>query len=226
MSATLQELNQQETLVEGSVNLSLSLLRDFFKTIDPAMPVEVLKETLIDFLVALLTETRGQVSADAFSFYQEQRDKFPDLEPLTNFIEPEIPVNEEQVTGSVKWAVDPIYKAEDDAFTKTLENLEDTVDRLVRDAEQETILAILEEDPEPVGWYRIPEPNACTFCIMLGSRSVSYTGFEEAGGETKYHSNCRCRVAPFFPGDSFPDGYDPKALKKQWEEETGRSKAA
>ena len=53
----------------------------------------------------------------------------------------------------------------------------------------------VKRDPRPPRWARIPEPDACAFCMMLATRGAVYASAESAGdGINRYHSRCRCDV--------------------------------
>lgn len=55
------------------------------------------------------------------------------------------------------------------------------------------------EDSNFVGWQRIPEAGACTFCRTLASRGSAYTSkasAEQTSKALKYHRSCRCRAEP------------------------------
>ena len=42
-------------------------------------------------------------------------------------------------------------------------------------------------------YARVPEPGACSWCLMLASRGAAYVGSQSAFGEMgRYHDNCRC----------------------------------
>ena len=43
-------------------------------------------------------------------------------------------------------------------------------------------------------WRRVPEPNACDFCLTLASRGAVYHTKITAAGK-RYHRMCRCTAA-------------------------------
>lgn len=54
-------------------------------------------------------------------------------------------------------------------------------------------------DTNFVGWRRVPETGACSFCLMLASRGAAYTSkatAEQSSKALRYHRNCRCRSEP------------------------------
>lgn len=54
-------------------------------------------------------------------------------------------------------------------------------------------------DTNFVGWRRVPEAGACSFCLMLATRGAAYTSkatAEQTSKALRYHRNCRCRSEP------------------------------
>jgi hypothetical protein len=80
-------------------------------------------------------------------------------------------------------------------------------ERLVLDAGRNTVIDNAERDRKAKGWARIPEPGACSFCLMLATRGAVYRS--EASGGFKTHDNCRCHVEPVF------NAYEPSAAVRQ-----------
>lgn len=218
MTATLDQLQEQEGLVEGTVSLALSITQDYFSSLGKVTG-DVLRNGLLTFLPELLTNSREQVSLDTINFYESLRSEAnvsgrgPDLAPLQD-------LNMDALESSIRWAVGPAFETDEQTqdLMKALDQVEDVVDRWTREAEIDTLLDAIELDEEPVAWYRVNEPNSCTFCLMCASRGPVYDSAETAGKYKTYHRKCRCRCLPLFKGEPLVDGYDPKALYKQWQE--------
>lgn len=85
----------------------------------------------------------------------------------------------------------------------TLAYLSGTVDKCVKQQARDTLAFNAERDPK-ARYARIPDGNACDFCLMLGSRGFVYHSEESAGGSahgTKwdtYHPYCNCQIAVTF----------------------------
>lgn len=80
------------------------------------------------------------------------------------------------------------------------------------------------KDPDPgVYWAYVPEPGACAFCIMQGSRGWMDTS-SNPEGKIKFHDNCRCKVVA--SKDKHVEGYDPKALKEQYEQAKSKAESS
>lgn len=83
-------------------------------------------------------------------------------------------------------------------------------------------------DPDKPKFARVPQgEKTCDFCIMLASRGPVYLTEESAGAFTKFHTNCDCKVVPFW-GKSGKggwksrgmtvEGYDPDRYFAQYRE--------
>jgi hypothetical protein len=75
-------------------------------------------------------------------------------------------------------------------------------ERQVLDAGRDTIVGNAQRDRKAKSWARIPEPGACSFCLMLATRGAVY---KETTVGFKSHDNCRCHVEPVFTA------YEPSA---------------
>jgi len=80
-------------------------------------------------------------------------------------------------------------------------------ERLVLDTGRNTVIDSAQRDPKAKGWARIPEPGACSFCLMLATRGAVYRS--ESTADFKSHDNCRCHVEPVFTA------YEPSAAVRQ-----------
>lgn len=82
---------------------------------------------------------------------------------------------------------------------------------------RDTTVRAVAEDPAALGWARIPQPDACPFCLMLATRSVDAevlyaskqtaartTGRSKRGAGQSYHDHDRCEVVAVFSEDWQP----------------------
>lgn len=78
--------------------------------------------------------------------------------------------------------------------------------RHVLNGGREAGLAVAQGDPRALGYYRVPKPNACFFCLALASRGIDYKGdsFDasdprfEGSGTVKVHDSCGCVMLPAY----------------------------
>lgn len=103
------------------------------------------------------------------------------------------PVGFEQAKGSFEWAMNTSRDATGE-FDKqlALRKLAGITNRLVAQPARRTVMQAVEK--AGTAYARIPEPGACSFCLMLASRGAVYSKdtvlFKQIG--EKYHDNCRC----------------------------------
>lgn len=125
----------------------------------------------------------------------------------------------EQIAQAVDWAVQPLWSSDvlaepateagSTAIADAKARLAASSERLVLDAGRDTVIDNAQRDRKAKGWARIPEPEACSFCLMLATRGAVYRS--EATADFKSHDNCRCHVEPVFTA------YEPSAAVRQAE---------
>ena len=79
------------------------------------------------------------------------------------------------------------------------------------------------KNADGVYWAYVPEPGACAFCIMQGSRGWMDTS-SNPEGKIKFHDNCRCKVVA--SKDKHIEGYDPKALLEQYKQMKSKAESS
>lgn len=127
----------------------------------------------------------------------------------------------EQVDVNVRWSLagpDPEVR------------LESAVERLALNAGRESMVGFTNQDSKARGWARVPRPDACAFCRMLGTRGAVYKSADTAGrtaanagftgdGLFKFHDNCHCTVEPLF-GAAYEPVAHVRADQELWAEAT------
>lgn len=78
-----------------------------------------------------------------------------------------------------------------------------TLERHVVQAGRDAVLDAASEDPQAVGFARVPSgAETCAFCLMLASRGAVYKSEQTArfkdGTRDPYHNNCDCVIVPVF----------------------------
>ena len=93
----------------------------------------------------------------------------------------------------------------------------DTVGRLVKQAGADTMLQNAKRDHAQFAW--IPMGDTCAFCLTLASRGWQYQSAKtmKNGHAEHIHANCNCEYCIRFDGKSTVEGYDPDALKAQYD---------
>lgn len=115
-------------------------------------------------------------------------------------IVPNYTINDVQLRRTLEWAVRPL---ENGLIEQVESQLSGAAQRYVSQGARDTIY----EATRGAGtqYARVPRPDACAFCLMLGSRGAVYasefTATRTTGRSTarsgrpageKYHDNCRC----------------------------------
>ena len=191
--------------------LALTALADYWAQLD-TQDADATRDALLVF-VPLLVAEYGEVAATvAADFYDEARDRSG--VPGRFAASLGTPVDAEQVTRDVRWAVGPLYSRTSPDPVSALGLLSQKVDERALQPGRDTIARSTRRDPAGPRWARVPVGKTCAFCLMLASRGATYRSEETAAG--RYHGHCDCTPAPFWPKDPYPDGYDPDALYEQY----------
>lgn len=89
----------------------------------------------------------------------------------------------------------------------------------IKRAAGDTVMANAKADPRKVRFARVPTgAETCGFCMMLASRGFVYASAKTAGENGHYHANCDCRIVPSFDDSTTVEGYDPYAIREEWQE--------
>ena len=140
---------------------------------------------------AIIQEYGIQAAAEAVDFLILRRSLDDELRflPTPQMAEP---ATDEQILGSLSWAVsDSRYDEVVDQAAMTAK-LQGIVNRLVRQPAHGTVIGAVLRDG--TGYARVPEPGACSFCLMLASRGAVYSreSVLKAKNKPRYHDHCRC----------------------------------
>lgn len=140
---------------------------------------------------------------------------------------PADPPTVEQIAQTVDWAVQPLWNSNvlaaatgqpeapptetlpsaDSAIADAKARLAAATEQQVLDAGRNTVVDNAQRDRKAKGWARIPEPGACSFCLMLATRGAVYR--TEQTADFKSHDHCRCHVEPVF------NAYEPSARVRE-----------
>ena len=103
------------------------------------------------------------------------------------------PAGFEQILGSYAWALNTSRTVTGDLDRQlVLRKLAGITNRLVQQPARETVYQATRK--AGTRYARVPEPHACTFCLLLASRGAVYsqdTVLRTEAGK-KYHDNCKC----------------------------------
>jgi hypothetical protein len=154
----------------------------------PSLDLANLRTALPAFKAAVAVEVQRHAQASATLAtrqYRQQRVRAGVSGAFTP--QPADPPPVEQIAQSVDWAVQPLWnsavlgepdtEAEQSAGTAVAEakaRLAASSERLVLDTGRSTVIDNAQRDHQAKGWARVPEPNACSWCLMLATRGAVY----------------------------------------------------
>lgn len=136
------------------------------------------------------------------------------------FPEVALPAEYEQARAGFNWATKQYRRNFDPALLAVARaKLDGVLVRLVAQPAHETkTRATLKAG---TGFARIPEPGACTFCLMLASRGAAYSR-ETVVGLARFHDNCRCVGIEVKDDSQLPQIN--RDLEKLWKEAGNKAK--
>lgn len=102
-----------------------------------------------------------------------------------------------EVTGPVAQKIaaarkKPLDEARDASFTQAA----GAATRQVLTGGRKSLLTLLEEDPQALGWIRVTDGDPCAFCALLASRGPVYRSQETAAFQA--HDHCACTAEPVY----------------------------
>lgn len=174
------------TLAIADTVSALELLKD--------RPVPELAWQLKQTLPAIATTYATVSEQVAVDFYEKSRlaagiDSAFDVVPA-NF-DP-LPALE----SSIGYSIARTIKGTDYATFSSI--LAGSMQRVVNNADRQTISFNVVSDPDGTMYDRVPSANGCAFCVMLAAVAQLRT----SDYFTKYHDYCRCTTVPVFVGQT------------------------
>lgn len=203
---------------QASQSIIADTLGAALKLLWPELDLRNIDKTKPSFFTAVLAMVRHYGNASsvaAAANYRQQR--IAANVPGTFRVPLPTPPPAEQVAPQLNWAISDLYgpttpEKTDAALTK----VQGVAEKIVLDQGRTTTLDAVKKDPRARAWARVPEPGACSFCLMLATRGAVYKTKETAGpnkrgernereglaflgdGKFKVHDHCRCDVEPLF----------------------------
>lgn len=177
---------------------------------------------LLDELTALVTQYNRASAALAADYYDAERDEAGIRRRFTVPVADTPPV--EQLRRSMGWATRDLADDYVD-LDAVLARVDGAAVRAALAGGRDTLVEATEADPQARGYARIPRPDACAFCAMLGLRifgkngriqgvyQSEQTALFKGGSDDKYHDYCRCTAQVIFNGQD----YEPPAHVRAWD---------
>jgi len=199
----------------GLAERDLSLIWARFDSADMA------RDGLIRVLPDLVNVYGSAAATLGADFYDESRDAVK-VAGRFRAIPAELP-DVERTDALARWGVGPLFQAESD-YASALTLVSGGLQRIVANADRESITGSSVADPQARGWQRVGSGASCEFCSMLIGRGSVYS---EAGADFLTHDHCNCGAEPVFEGASSGSARaDEPQADPYWRETNDSFKAA
>jgi len=143
---------------------------------------------LLPRLVAIYGSAAATLGAD---WYDEMR-AAAKVKGRFRAIPAELP-DQGRTDALARWGVTPLFAAEPN-YDMALGMVEGGLQRIISNADRETVTDSAIADPQAVGWQRTGG-GECAFCQMLIDRGAVYS---EASASFDSHDHCKCSAEPNF----------------------------
>jgi hypothetical protein len=223
---TLAEAQAHQQAITDLTTLAQAELVATWRAVDLANPVEV-AEAARDVVPALAVAYSLAGATLAADFYETLRDSAGVAGSFVASLADE--VAPERVDALLGWGLEPLFRrdeAESELLAEehgvkveprpapdpnaALSRLSGGLQRIVANADRDTIAANAERDPAGARWARHASADACAFCRLLATRDAVYRSQTDALRVTKasnkkrplgekYHDDCRCAAIPEWP---------------------------
>ena len=170
------------------VRIAENDLRIVFRQADTADEV---RDALRDVLPRLVTIYGSAAASLAADWYDDLRDE-AGAAGRFRAIPAALVADEGRFDALARWAVSPLYSAAPDpeaAFSKAFGGTQ----RLIADADRETVIGSLRQDPQGAGWRRVTDGKSCAFCQMISGRGAV---FSAETADFASHDACGCIAVP------------------------------
>jgi hypothetical protein len=233
-----QTVEAQRQTQEDLAKLALPEIMTALALLDPEN-VDGSLDLVKTAILAVVQFYGHAAAAEALEFYQSERAAAGVATPLPAAVVE--PITSLMVDDALTEALKPIGAFHPDPQL-ALDRLSEAAEQLVFEQYRRQMSSATEVDDQATGWARVPNADACSFCLMLALRGPVYTSKAAAGpnrrsrrnpnrpdeaflgaGAAKVHDNCRCGVEPVF-GGAFEPSARVREAQKVWDEVTkGRS---
>lgn len=187
MSALLVEAHRRD--LEELLRIALKDLGQVWREVKTADAAKAALLELLPRLAVLYGSAAATLGAD---WYDEMRDaagvpgRFRAIP-----VEPEV----DRMDALARWGISPLYALDPD-FDAAETLVAGGFQRLVADADRNTVLLSSRQDPRGGKWRRETTGLSCGFCVMLANRGAVYRSADTA--DFKSHDHCDCLAAPEF----------------------------
>jgi len=204
-----EELEQNRANTAALSALVLERLADYFGSLDFRQP-EVVRDSLLSFVPALVSQFGPVAEALALDWYDEQRLSAGSRGSFRAKSAPQS-IPDEAVTAKVRYLAKHLWTPSPEDMLKPLSS---AVDKYVKQPGRDAIL--WNANRENARWARVPSgAKTCAFCLVLASRDAIYLSERSAGSRehgNEFHGLCDCQIVRIARDEDYPPGYIPDDL--------------
>ena len=170
----------------GLAEQDLALIWRDFNTADAA------RDGLIELLPRLVSIYGSAAATLGADWFDELRDAAA-VKGRFRAIPADLP-DQGRTDALARWGIGPLFQAEPD-FDTALVNVSGGLQRIVMNADRESVVRSSIQDRSARGWQRVGSGRSCEFCSMLLGRGAVYS---EASADFLSHDRCNCGAEPVF----------------------------
>lgn len=187
MSATLVSAHRRD--IEALLALALGDLSLVWRNIDSG---DAAREALMDLLPQLAALYGSAAATLGADWYDEMREA-AGAPGRFRAIPAELP-DRGRTDSLARWGISPLFGAAPD-FEAAKALVGGGFQRIVADADRNTVLGSSARDPRGNRWQRETGGKSCQFCLMLAGRGAI---FRADTADFQAHDNCSCYASPQF----------------------------
>lgn len=191
---SLQLANEHKRDVSYATTLAISEVNGLFDLLkDRPIPEYAYQMRLA--MPAIAETYSGAAEVLALDYYDRSRALAPD--PRSNYAAQVARYDfSTEISSAIGYSVARLTK--DSPQSNVLSILAGSMQRVVANADRETISFNIAQDPDGTTYERIPQSDACAFCLTMAAvAEVQTENYFDS-----YHDFCRCVTMPVFEGQS------------------------
>lgn len=198
---TKAELDLYRTQLDTVVGSASTELARFWDDLDLEDP-EAARDELLRFIPGLVNRYGDLAAALGADFYDDLRASANVKRSYSATMAAGTP--EETILDRVRFGVQHLWTGNPE---QSLAFLGGAATGYILQTNRDTIRLSAQRDPAQTKWNRVPEANACAYCLEA---SLAVYNDEEAAGN-EYHDGCQCTAVPAWDDSPIPD-FDPEAI--------------
>lgn len=187
------------------LRLALTDLGLVWQQVDGA---DAAREALMDLLPQLAQLYGSAAATLGADWYDEMRDA-AEAPGRFRALPADLP-DRGRTDALARWGIDPLFQAEPD-FSAAARRVAGGFQRLVADADRDTVIGSLAADRLGQGWSRQTTGKSCDFCQLIAGRGAVYSA---KTADFSSHDDCDCLAVPQFGAGHDVQPYVPSQRRR------------